>query len=239
VVAVREEVRELERGLPDALSFVGGRVADGTAVERALAEAAERIDGPAGPFLERGVHRSERLGTTIEAAFSDALARLPSDRASRTVSLFALAAREGPPAGDPLVRWADHLERLDAVERDARRDVAQVAGTLSNTATVFGPLVAGVTVGLAGRLATGAGNAHLGPGTTAVPATTATTTLPVGGLGLVVGVYVLWSAAVLPAVAVGLERGFDPAVVGLRVGRTLPLAAATFGAAFVVTAFLV
>lgn len=239
VAAVREEVRDLERGLPDALSFVGGRVAEGTAVERALAEATHQLDGPAGAFLASGVHRGDRLGVTVEDSFAEALRRLPSDRASRTVSLFALAAREGPPAGDPLVRWADHLERLDAVEREARRDVARVAGTLSNTAAVFGPLVAGVTVGLAGRLAAGIGTTLTGPGAAAAPGTTAATTLPVEGLGLVVGVYVLWSAAVLPAVAVGLERGFDPAVVGLRVGRTLPLAAAAFGAAYVATTLIV
>jgi len=243
IVAVRERVRELERGLPDALSFVGGRVADGTAVERALAEAADRLDGPVGSFLRRGVDRGERLGATVEASFDGALTTLPSDRASRAVSLFAVAAREGPPAGDPLARWADHLDRLDAVEREARRDVARVAGTLSNTAAVFGPLVAGVTVALAGRLAAGVGGGVAagtgGAGTTTTAATsgsTAATTLPVAGLGLVVGGYVLWSAAVLPAIAVGLERGFDPAVVGRRVGRSLPLAAAAFGAAYVLTA---
>ena len=239
VAAVREEVCELERGLPDALSLVGGRVADGEAVERALVDAARRLDGPAGSFLTHAVRRGERLGATVDESFEDALERLPSDRASRTASLFALAARQGPPAGGPLVRWADHLERLDAVEREARRDVAQVTGTLSNTAAVFGPLVAGVTVGLAGRLATEAGSTRLDPGAAAAPGTTAATTLPVDGLGLVVGVYVLWSAAVLPAIAVGLERGFDPAVVGLRIGRTLPLAAATFGVAYTATALLV
>ena len=247
VVAVRERVREVERGLPDALSAVGGRVADGTALERALAEAADSLEGPVGSFLERGVRRGDRLGTGVEDSFADALAALPSDRAAHAVSLFAVAAREGPPAGEPLVRWADHLERLDEVEREARRDVARVTGTLSNTAGVFGPLVAGVTVGLAGRLAAGTGTAGAGGdvgagsgassvGGVAPPGTTAGTTLPVEGLGLVVGGYVLWSAAVLPALAVGLEAGFDPAVVGRRVGRALPLAAATFGAAYLLTA---
>lgn len=232
VVAVRERVRELERGLPDALSFVGNRVAEGVAVERALSEAADRLDGPVGEFVGRGVRQGERLGEPVEASFDDALAAFPSDRSARAVSLFALAAREGPPAGDPLVRWADHLERLDEVEREARRDVVRVAGTLSNTAAVFGPLVAGVTVGLAGRLGTGTAT---GTGAVATPGATPATTFPVEGLGLVVGGYVLWSAVVLPALAVGLERGFDPAVVGRRVGRSLPLAATTFGAAYALT----
>jgi hypothetical protein len=245
VADVRERVRDLERGLPDALSLVGGQVGEETAVERALVETTDRLDGPAGAFLERGVGRGERLGVGIESSFDGALSTLPSDRAARAVSLFAVAAREGPPAGDPLVRWGDHLERLDAVEREARRDVARVTGTLSNTASTFGPLVAGVTVGLAGRLAAGA-NTGTGTGfgresatAAAAPGTTTASTLPVEGIGLVVGGYVLWSAAVLPAIAVGLERGFDPAVVGRRVGRSLPLAAATFGAAYLLTAAVV
>jgi hypothetical protein len=245
VADVRERVRDLERGLPDALSLVGGQVGEETAVERALVETTDRLDGPAGAFLERGVDRGERLGAGIGSSFDGALSTLPSDRAARAVSLFAVAAREGPPAGDPLVRWGDHLERLDAVEREARRDVARVTGTLSNTASTFGPLVAGVTVGLAGRLAAGA-NTGTGTGfgresatAAAAPGTTTASTLPVEGIGLVVGGYVLWSAAVLPAIAVGLERGFDPAVVGRRVGRSLPLAAATFGAAYLLTAAVV
>jgi hypothetical protein len=245
VADVRERVRDLERGLPDALSLVGSQVAEGTAVERALVETADRLDGPAGAFLESGASRGERLGTAIEPSFESTLSGLPSHRAARAVSLFAVAAREGPPVGDLLVEWADHLERLDAVERKARRDVARVTGTLSNTASVFGPLVAGVTVGLAGRLAAGVGTgtgAGIGGETAAVaaaPGTTAASTLSVAGIGLVVGGYVLWSAAVLPAIAVGLERGFDPAVVGRRVGRSLPLAAATFGTAYLLTAAVV
>jgi hypothetical protein len=224
--------------LPDALSFVGTRVADGTAVERALEEATEHLDGPAADFLGRATAHGVGLGRTVEAAFEDALTPLPSDRTARTASLFALAAREGPPAGDPLVRWAEHLERLDTVEREARRDVESVTRTLSNTAAVFGPLVAGVTVGLAGRLATGSGAGAVAgsPATVGAPGATPLTTLPVSGLGLVVGGYVLWSAVVLPAIAVGLERGLDPAVAGCRIGRTLPIAAATFGVAYTLTA---
>lgn len=241
VVGVRERVRELERGLPDLLSFVGGRVADGTAVERALVESTDRLDGPAQSFVERGVGRGQRLGLDVERAFEGSLDSLPSDRASRVIPLLAVAARDGPPAGDALLRWGTHLERLDEVDREARRDVANVAGTLSNTAAVFGPLVAGVTVGLAGRLATEPATGALGGGTAAsasaatASATPATAALPVGGLGLVVGGYVVWSAGILPAIAVGLERGFDPSVVGRRVGRSLVLAVATFGLAYAVT----
>jgi len=102
----------------------------------------------------------------------------------------------------------EHLRELDAVEAEARRSVEQVTRTLANTAAVFGPLVGGATVALAGAM--GSAGPLASGGT-------------VDGLGLVVvGAYVLVLAAILTALSTGLSRGFDRALVGYRVGLALP-----------------
>jgi len=94
---------------------------------------------------------------------------------------------------------------------------------MGNTAALFGPLVGGVTVALAGRV----GGSKLGE---AIPQT---------GLALAVGVYVLLLAVVLTALATGLARGFDRSVVGYRVGLALLAATATYLAAIVAGGLLV
>jgi len=114
---------------------------------------------------------------------------------------------------------ADNLEELAAVERDARREIGKVTGTLANTATLFGPLVAGATVALAdGMELDGEIAAANGPGT--------------AGLGLAVGTYVLAMAVVLTVFATGLSRGLDRSLVGYRVGWALLVAAGVYVATF-------
>jgi hypothetical protein len=167
--------------------------------------------------------------------------------------LLAVAAREGRPAGDVLLELADQLESLRDLERDARRQLATVTGTLSNTAAVFAPLVGGATVALAtgidavdvggvgagaaagadalgAEVGTGAVGSGMAGSESATDGAAATMSVPV--LGRIVGTYVLLLAALLTGLATGLERGFDRTLVAYRIGIALPTATATFLVAF-------
>ena len=248
--AVLSEVRSIESGLPDAMTIVGGDVAEGVAVERAVANAADRLDGSTGDVCDRAARRSETLRVGVREAFlgrGGPAATVPSPRVQGAVALLAVAGREGRPAGDVLLELADQLERLRELERDARRQLATVTGTLSNTAAVFAPLVGGATVALAtgvdtvgvGGLDAAAGVAGDPLAAGADPGTVQSAGESAGGgalsvpvLGRIVGVYVLLLAATLTALATGLERGFDATLVAYRVGIALPTATATYVVAF-------
>ncbi len=249
--AVLAEVRSIESGLPDAMTIVGGDVAEGVAVERAVANAADRLDGSTGDVCDRAARRSETLRVGVREAFlgpGGPAATVPSPRVQGAVALLAVAGREGRPAGDVLLELADQLERLRELERDARRQLATVTGTLSNTAAVFAPLVGGATVALAtGVDAVGAGGlgatagvagdplaAGADPGavTSAGESAGGRGALSVPVLGRIVGMYVILLAATLTALATGLERGFDATLVAYRVGIALPTATATYLVAF-------
>ena len=258
--AVLSDVRAVERGLPDAMTVVGGDVAEGVAVETAIANAGERLDGATGELFERAGRRSESLRVDVREAFlgrGGPAVPVPSPRVRGAVALLAVAAREGRPAGDVLLELADQLEELRALETDARRQLATVTGTLTNTAAVFAPLVGGATVALAtgidtvdagglgagatagadaigfGGGASGVGGAETtGAAGGSAEASRGTGAIPVPVLGRVVGAYVLILAALLTALATGLERGFDRTLVTYRVGIALPTATATYLVAF-------
>ncbi|WP_434520831.1 type II secretion system protein [Halorubrum sp. AS12] len=259
--AVLSDVREVERGLPDAMTVIGGDVAEGVAVETAVANAGERLDGATGDVFERAGRRSDTLRVGIREAFlgrGGPAETIPSPRLRGAIALLAVAAREGRPAGDVLLELADQLESLRDLERDARRQLATVTGTLSNTAAVFAPLVGGATVALAtgidatdvGSLGAGAAagaDALGGGGLGAEGGMTAGGGSAAGGksgaaggagalsvpvLGRIVGTYVLLLAALLTGLATGLERGFDRTLVAYRIGIALPTATATFLVAF-------
>ena len=226
----RRVIRETEAGIPDALGLVGRRVADGAAVESALAAVAETIPGRTGDLLAAAAGRGERLGVTVEGSLFGrfgALRNVPSPRVRDAGRLFALAATEGAPAGDALIEAGEHLRELRRVEREARRELATITGTLSNTAALFGPLVGGVSVAMVGRLPDDAGGSLGGS------ATGSATALDVASLGPVVGVYVLLLAGILTGLATALERGIDRSLLGYRIGIALPTATGAYVASVV------
>ena len=229
VTTVREQVRDVESGLADALYQIGRRVEEGEAVERAVASAADDVAGATGEVLRDAAQRQRRLKVGVREAFlgdHGALATVPSSRARSTATLLALAASEGRPAGGAIVAMADNVEELAAVEREARHEIGTVTGTLANTAALFGPLVAGATVAMAaGMSSSGAVAVGAARATGATPGTAA------AGLGLAVGAYTLVLAAILTTLSTGLAHGLDRALVGYRVGWALLVATATYLAA--------
>ncbi|MFB6235430.1 MAG: type II secretion system F family protein [Halopenitus sp.] len=246
---VLRRIRAVESGLSDALTIVGGEVAEGVAVEQAVARAGDAVSGPTGELFRAAARRSQLLRVGIGDAFRGEAGPTTSTSSPRirgAVELLAVAGREGEPAGDVIVELADQLDRLAALDREATRQLATVTSTLANTAAVFGPLVGGATVALAAGMDPGGGSAGLGAaanaasstastsaGSTGLPATTAAAPIPVATVGRIVGVYVLLLAAILVALSTTLERGFDRTLVGYRVGLALPTATTTYLVAFV------
>ena len=220
VVAVYAEIRAGERELGDALALAGRRVADGQAVETAIAETAAELDGPMAEAFAACTRRQRQLQVGVREAFfgrHGALEPLPSPRVRGGVALLALATREGRPAGEALLALADHVEELRRVRQTARHELAYVCRTLSSTGALFGPLVAGATVALADGIA---GEAF-GDGDVSL-----------GWLGAPVGVYVLVLAVVLTALSTALRRGLDGPLVAYRVGRALALGTTTYLVAY-------
>lgn len=224
VVRVRDHARAVEAGLVDALYLIGREVQTGVAVETAIDRTSSTVDGEIGTVLADAARRQRQLRIDVHRAFLGeygAVADVPSSRAKSTAVLLDLAAREGRPAGGAIVSMASHLEELQSVEADASRQLGRLTGTLRSTATIFGPLVAGITVSLAGQMG--------GLDTTA----TETAAVPVTVLGPVVGVYVVVLAAILIALAVGLEHGLDRPLVCYRVGGGVLCSIWIFLAAYV------
>jgi len=228
IISVYEQIREVEESLPDALSLIGRRVANGRAVETAIEQAATELNGPTGDMLADGTTRQQQLQVGVREAFlgtHGALERLPSPRVRGSIALLSLAAEEGRPAGAALLSLAAHVEDLQTIEQEARHSLAHVCRTLQTTGTVFAPMVAGSTVALAEGIG---GEAFLSEGGQSL-----------AWLGGPVGVYVLFLAVFLTALATGLTRGLDRALVGYRVGRTLCFSTGIYCCSYLLVGLLV
>jgi hypothetical protein len=212
---VRDYVRDVEEHLVDALYLVGRQVDEDEAVESAIAHAGDRVPEETGEVFADAAGIQRRLRTSVHEAFLGdygALKDIPSPRAEGTASLLSIAADEGQPAGRAIVSMADHLEELQEVEGETKRALATVTNTLEHTASFFGPMVGGATVGLAGGMVgEGAAAADVEP-------------MPVEPLGIVVGVYVITLCFILTALSIGLRHGLDRSLVGYKIGQSLVFA---------------
>jgi hypothetical protein len=212
---VREDAREVEAGFADALSLLGHRLRERQSVEAAVADAGDTLDGPTGEAFAEAARRMRQLRVGVEEAFlgeHGPLARVPSRRARAAVALAVEATDSGPAGGRVLVDVAGLFDDLAALDREVRREFAATTRTLRHTGLLYAPLVAGVTVALAGR----------------VRGLEGASALPQGTLAFAVGGYVCWLAVLLPALAVALERGFDRALVGYHAGVALAAASAVY-----------
>ena len=230
---VRADVREIESGIADATAVVGRRVTAGESVETAVESAADATTGRTSDLFATAAGLQRRLRVGVRRAFlgeHGALVDVPSPRTRATASLLSVAAAQGRPAGTTLVTLADHLTELRRVEAEARRELAAITGTLQHTAAVFAPLVGGATVAMATQMT--ASEATLATAGSVSGSTPGAAVLPPSTLGLAVGVYVLALATILTAVAAGLDRGLDRALVGYRIGLALLSATPTYLVAF-------
>lgn len=227
VVSQYAYIRRIEESLPDALTLVGRRVANGRAVETAIEHTGEELDNELGAVFRDGALRHRQLQVSVEEAFlgrEGVLDTVPSPRVRGSVALLALATRAGRPAGTALLALGEHVEDLQTIEQEARRGLTHVCQTLQTTGMLFGPLVAGATVALAEGIG---GEEFL-----------AERTQSLLWLGGPVGLYVLLLAVVLTALATGLTRGLDRELLGYRVGRGLVCATGAYLSAYLLVGTL-
>ena len=222
-----ETIEAVEAGLPDALAVVGQSLAEGTPIERAVPAVGDRAPGEIGSLFARAGRRHRRLGVSIDEAFRGDLGVLrdvPSDRIATAVSLVTAAARHGPAGGRTLRSVAEYFDSLQRVERESRRELARTTSTLRQTAIVFAPAIAGVTV----ALATGMDSVDA-PGDP----------VQVAMLGRIIGWYVIALAVVLPSLSVVVERGFAPIRMGYRSAIALVTGVLVYPLTFVAARSLV
>ncbi|QLC33754.1 pilus assembly protein [Halarchaeum sp. CBA1220] len=226
-VDLDDHASAVSEGLPDAVAVVGRRLAGGDPPETAVAAAGTTIPGPTGELFAAADRTRRALGRPLEDAFfgrHGVVGPEHGTRVSGTLGLLLDAASGGRAGGRVLAEVADGLDAVQRLENDARADLADLADTLVRTGGLFAPVVAGVTVTLAGHVGS------LGDATGSV--------LPVASLGLAVGVYVAWSAVVLTALGVCLDGGVRRAQLAVRVGTALATAGACYACAAAAAALL-
>lgn len=146
-------IRELEKELPDALFFLGTRIAEGKPIEEALIDTANSLkDTEIAGLLRRVHYRTMVFGLTLERALfgeKGILLDVPSTTLQATMrSLVEIASKDSVKAGQMIVKTAEHLKDLQRLEEETRRKLRTSTESMKMTALFFAPIVMGVTFAL-------------------------------------------------------------------------------------------
>ncbi|MBI5000496.1 MAG: hypothetical protein HZB92_03070 [Euryarchaeota archaeon] len=222
---VRERVARLEAEFPDALFQLGRRVDEGLPLEVALHRVADTMKGTEAEALFSGASGIARcMGVPIEDALFDPkigiMARYPSRTVAATMSAVIEAVGKDPSAaGKMMADLSGYLRDLRKIDQNVKVQLGGTVDNMQSTATLFAPLIMGVTVGLYALL--GETFASLG----------SPDMMPLWLFALVLGVYLMLMVVVISHFSANLLNVGDAFEFRRRLGRALPMAWAVYAAA--------
>jgi Flp pilus assembly protein TadB len=151
---IRNEIKEIEQQFADAMFILGRRISEGRSPEWAFIQTARTMKGSRiGETFEDVARNLSVLRTTLIGAIFDqeygAFKNIYSERVHTTMRLFVKSVYKSHiAAGVAIVKLADHLKELQEVEENVKRSLYDVTSTMRSTATLFAPLIGGITLAL-------------------------------------------------------------------------------------------
>lgn len=223
---IRDRIRQMEQEFADSLFVLGRRISEGKAPEEAFAYIAKTMEGSKiGKAFEEISMNLLSMRTNLKNAIFDeefgAFRHIYSERIRNTMLLFTESVHKNhEAAGASIIKLADHLKELSAVEERIRRSLYEVTSTMRATAVIFAPLIAGITLALSEVITKIL--SQVGERMNRVPADLSGMPVEIGNGAfsqsiapdsflLAIGIYVILISAILTRFAGSVEYGGDRA----------------------------
>ncbi len=248
---IRDDIKEIEYQFADALFVLGRRISDGRSPEWAFMQTAQTMKGTRiGDAFQDVANNLSLLRTTLVGAIFDseygAFRNIYSERVHTTMRLFTQSVyKSHQAAGVAIVKLADHLKELEEVEENIKGSLYDVTSTMKSTATIFAPLIAGVTLALSEVIQKILQNISLeasrlpeGMGVTSIMSDVGggmEQSIPPNIFILAVGFYMIVLVIILVRFAGGIEYGGDKAQFMYDLGQILPVSIMVFTISVVVS----
>ncbi|HHF55786.1 MAG TPA: hypothetical protein ENL42_02585 [Thermoplasmatales archaeon] len=241
---IRDDIKEMEKEFADSLYVLGKRIMEGRPAEEAFHYASETLEGSkmGEVFRQTAFNLLSMRMNSNEALFDKkfgSLKHVYSDRIRAIMRLFVEGVKRSyVAAGVAIVKIADHLKQLQDVEKNIRNALGVLTSTLRTTATLFAPIIAGVTLGITKLISNILNTMDLQSITAEIANETENTffgsmefyimDVPPEIFVLVIGIYVIQLVFLLVRFANGIEEGDDKIQFMYSLGKSLPAAIAFF-----------
>ena len=237
---IRDEIREMEQEFADSLYVLGKRIMEGRPAEEAFMYASKALEGSrmGEVFGQTGYNLLSMRMNTEDALFDKkfgSLKHVYSDRIRAIMRLFVEGVKKSyVAAGVAIVKIADHLKQLQEVEKGIKNALGVLTSTLRTTATVFAPMIAGITLGITKLITTvlaGIDFEMISEKTSesmfGIEVHSIETVSPEIFV-LVIGIYILQLVFLMIRFANGIDEGDDRIQYMYSLGTSLPSAIALF-----------
>jgi Flp pilus assembly protein TadB len=240
---IRNRIQEMEQEFADSLFVLGRRISEGKAPEEAFAHTAKTMKGSkiGEAFEEISMNLLSMRTNLKDAIFNEdfgAFRHVYSERIRNTMLLFTESVHKNhEAAGASIIKLADHLKELSAVENRIRQSLYDVTSTMRSTAVIFAPLIAGITLALAevitkilGQVAERVNRvpADLSGMPVEISPENFTQSISPDHFLLAIGVYIVLICAVLTRFAGSVEYGGDREQLKFDLACMLPLSIVIF-----------
>lgn len=249
--SIRDDIKEIERQFADALFVLGRRISEGRSPEWAFMQTAQTMKGTGiGKAFQDVAQNISFLRTTLKGAIFDqeygAFKNIYSERVHTTMRLFTESVyKSHEAAGVAIVKLADHLKELQEVEDNIKSSLYDVTSTMKTTATIFAPLIAGVTLALSEVIQKILQDISHEMSRLPDEISISSIMSDVGGgmeqsispdvFILAVGFYIIILVIIMVRFAGGIEYGGDKAQFMYELGKGLPLSILVFTISMVVS----
>ncbi len=240
---IRDRIKQMEQEFADSLFVLGRRISEGKAPEEAFAYTSRTMEGSKiGKAFEEISMNLLSMRTNLRNAIFDeefgAFRYIYSERIRNTMLLFTESVHKNhEAAGASIIKLADHLKELSAVEERIRRSLYDVTSTMRSTAAIFAPLIAGITLALSEVITKIL--SQVGERMNRVPADLSGMPVEIGqgafsqsispdSFLLAIGIYVILISAILTRFAGSVEYGGDRAQLKYDLACMLPLSIIIF-----------
>jgi Flp pilus assembly protein TadB len=247
---IRDKIKEMEQEFSDSLFVLGRRISEGKSPEEAFAYTARTMEGSKiGKAFEEISMNLLSMRTNLRNAIFDedfgAFRFIYSERIRNTMLLFTESVHKNhEAAGASIIKLADHLKELSAVEERIRHSLYDVTSTMRSTAVIFAPLIAGITLALSEVITKILG--QVGERMNRIPGDLSGMPVEIGKetfsqslapehFLLAIGVYVIFISAILTRFAGSVEYGGERAQLMYDLSSMLPLSIIIFAVSTIVS----
>jgi len=248
---IRDAIKQIEREFSDALYILGKRIAEERSPEEGFLHTARTLEGTriSEVFEQTSYNLLAHHASLKHALFSEEYGSLRYIYSNRVKAIFRLfiegVQKSQQVVGLSLIRIADHLKQLQDIEKKMADMLFEMTSTLRSTATVFAPLIAGVTLAitslisnilgvLRGNMESYESLTTLSGGLTSVTGAFSAQSVAPELFILVIGLYLIELNILLTRFSNGLNEGDDKALYLYSLGKTLPVSIGIFSVTVIV-----
>jgi len=238
---VRDDIKQIEKEFSDALYILGKRISEEKSPEESFMYTANTMEGSkiAGIFSQTGYNLTAMHTNIKDALFNPefgSLKHVYSDRIKAIMRLFVEGIQKSQKAVSiSIIRIADHLKELQQVENKIKDTMYSLTSTLRSTATVFAPLIAGVTLAItklisnvvhsmSGKIPSESVTEGSSTVFTGITESFALENVRPEYFVLVVGIYIIELVFLLTRFTNGIDEGDDKAEYMYSLGKVMPTA---------------